>query len=93
MAIRNLATAELKRDEEGLNELLAERGWSAEYFAVPELEAGGPVPRPSEVVKKHLGVESVCEKAAMLSAGTENLLVAKEILGNVTVAVARVTSS
>ncbi|UCE82509.1 MAG: precorrin-4 C(11)-methyltransferase [Deltaproteobacteria bacterium] len=93
MAIRNLATAELKRDEEGLNELLAERGWSAEYFAVPELEAGGPVPRPSEVVKKHLGVESVCEKAAMLSAGTEDLLVAKEILGNVTVAVARVISS
>jgi hypothetical protein len=29
----------------------------------------------------------------MLSAGTEDLLIAKEILGNVTVAVARVISS
>ncbi len=93
MAIRNLATVELKQDEEGLNELLEKRGWSVEYHSVSELRAGGTVPRPSEVVKKHLGVESVCEKAAMLSAGAANLLVAKEILGNVTVAVARVSSS
>jgi precorrin-4/cobalt-precorrin-4 C11-methyltransferase len=92
-AIRNLATAELKQDEEGLNELMEERGWSAEYFSVSELQTGGSVPRPSEMVKKHLGVESVCEKAAMLSAGTQDLMVAKEVLGNVTVAVARVTSS
>ena len=92
-AIRNLATADLKQDEEGLRDLLGERGWTAEYYSVSQLQTGGSVPRPSEVVKKHLGVESVCEKAAMLSAGAEDLLVAKEILGNVTVAVARVASS
>ncbi len=93
LAIRNLATAELKQDEQGLNELLRERGWSAEYFSVTELQAGGSVPRPSQTVKRHLGVESVCEKAAMLSAGVQDLLVAKEILGNVTIAVARVAST
>ena len=92
-AIRNLATVELKQDEEGLNELLAERGWSVKYYSIAKLQAGSSVPRPSAMVKKHLGVESVCEKAAMLSAGAEDLLVAKEILGNVTVAVARVASS
>ena len=93
MAIRNLATVELKQDEKGLNELMEERGWSAEYYSVSELQSAGSVPRPSIMVQKHLGVESVCEKAAMLSAKTEDLLVAKEILGNVTVAVARVASS
>jgi cobalt-precorrin 5A hydrolase len=92
-AIRNLATVELKQDEEGLNELLEERGWSMEYYSVSDLQTGGSVPRPSDMVTKHLGVESVCEKAAMLSAGTEDLLAAKEILGNVTVAVAKAISS
>ena len=92
LAIRNLATVELKKDEDGLNELLRERGWSAVYYSVSELEAGDQVPTPSEMVRKHLGVESVCEKAAILSAETQELLIAKEILGNVTVAVARASS-
>ncbi len=92
LAIRNLATVELKKDEDGLNELLRERGWPAVYYSVSELEAGDQVPTPSEMVRKHLGVESVCEKAAILSAETQELLIAKEILGNVTVAVARASS-
>jgi precorrin-4 C11-methyltransferase len=92
LAVRNVATAELKRDEDGLNELLRERGWTSTYYSADELQTGDSVPTPSEVVKKHLGVESVCEKAAMLSAETKELLVAKEVLGNVTVAVARVGS-
>lgn len=92
LAIRNLATVELKEDEEGLNELLRERGWTSAYYSAAELQAGDSVPTPSEVVRKHLGVESVCEKAAMLSAETKELLVEKKVLGNVTVAVARVGS-
>jgi cobalt-precorrin 5A hydrolase len=91
-AVRNVATAELKRDEDGLNELLRERGWTSTYYSADELQAGDSVPTPSEVVRKHVGVESVCEKAAMLSADTKELLVAKKVLGNVTVAVARVGS-
>ena len=92
-AVRNLATAELKEDEEGLSELIEERGWSAAYYSISELQAAVSVPSPSEMVKKHLGVESVCEKAAMLSAEAKELLVPKQILGKVTVAVARATSS
>jgi cobalt-precorrin 5A hydrolase len=87
-----VATAELKRDEDGLNELLGQRGWTSAYYSADELQAGGSVPTPSEVVRKHVGVESVCEKAAVLSAETKELLVAKKVLGNVTVAVARVGS-
>jgi cobalt-precorrin 5A hydrolase len=92
LAVRNVATAELKKDEDGLNELLRERGWTSAYYSADELQAGDSVPTPSEVVRKHVGVESVCEKAAMLSAETKELLVAKKVLGNVTVAVARVGS-
>ncbi|MGD8688274.1 MAG: cobalamin biosynthesis protein, partial [Syntrophobacterales bacterium] len=92
LAVRNVATAELKKDEDGLNELLRERGWTSAYYSAHELQTGDSVPTPSEVVRKHIGVESVCEKAAMLSAETRELLVSKKVLGNVTVAVARVTS-
>ena len=64
--MRNVATAELKKDEDGLNELLRERGWTSAYYSANELQTGDSVPTPSEAVRKHIGVESVCEKAAML---------------------------
>jgi precorrin-4 C11-methyltransferase len=93
LAVRNLATVELKEDEEGLKELLKLHDWPAVYYSVSELQTPLEVPSPSEKVREHLGVESVCEKAAILSGCTEELLVPKQILGNVTVAVARVASS
>jgi cobalt-precorrin 5A hydrolase len=93
LAVRNLATVELKEDEEGLKELLKLHDWPAVYYSVSELQTPLEVPSPSEKVREHLGVESVCEKAAILSGCTEELLVPKQILGNITVAVARVASS
>jgi len=93
LAVRNLATVELKEDEEGLKELLKLHHWPAVYYSVSELQTPLPVPSPSEKVREYLGVESVCEKAAILSARAEELLVPKQILGKVTVAVARVASS
>jgi precorrin-4/cobalt-precorrin-4 C11-methyltransferase len=93
LAVRNLATVALKEDEEGLTELLKLHHWPAVYYSVSELQTPLPVPSPSEKVREHLGVESVCEKAAILSACAEELLVPKQILGKVTVAVARVASS
>ena len=92
LAVHNLATIELKEDEKGLNELLKMRQWPATYYSVSELQTPGEVPSPSDKVREHLGVESVCEKAAMLSARSKELLVPKQILGQVTVAVARVAS-
>jgi precorrin-4 C11-methyltransferase len=92
LAVRNLATVELKKDEEGLNELVKLYHWPVIYYSVSDLQAPVEVPSPSDKVMKYLGVESVCEKAAVLSAGAEELLVPKQILGKVTVAVARVAS-
>ena len=93
LAVRNLATVELKRDEEGLNELIEAHRWPVVYYSVSDLRTPMEVPSPSDKVKEHLGVESVCEKAAILSGRVEELLVPKQILGKVTVAVARVASS
>lgn len=92
LAIRNLATVELKENEEGLNELIKMHQWPTVYYSVSDLRIPVEVPSPSDQVRKHLGVESVCEKAAILSACAEELLVPKQILGKVTVAVARVAS-
>jgi cobalt-precorrin 5A hydrolase len=92
-AVRNLATIELKENEEGLNELTKVHHWPMVYYSVYDLQAPVEVPSPSDKVKEHLGVESVCEKAALLSASAEELLVPKQIVGKVTVAVARVASS
>ena len=92
LAVRNLATVELKEDEEGLNELIKKHHWPTVYYSVSDLQAPVEVPSPSDKVREHLGVESVCEKAAILSACAEKLLVPKQILGKVTVAVARVAS-
>ncbi|MGW8208432.1 MAG: cobalt-precorrin 5A hydrolase, partial [Syntrophobacteria bacterium] len=92
LAVRNLATVELKEDEEGLNELIKVHHWPAVYYSVSDLQTPVEVPSPSDKVREHLGVESVCEKAAILSACAEELLVPKQILGKVTVAVARVAS-
>jgi precorrin-4 C11-methyltransferase len=93
LAVRNLATAELKKDEEGLNELVKLYHWPAVYYSISDLQTPVEVVSPSDKVMKHLGVESVCEKAAVISAGAEELIVPKQILGKVTVAVARVASS
>jgi cobalt-precorrin 5A hydrolase len=93
LAVRNLATVELKEDEEGLNELIKVHHWPAVYYSVSDLQTPVEVPSPSDKVSEHLGVESVCEKAAILSACAEELLVPKQIMGKVTVAVARVASS
>jgi len=93
LSVRNLATVELKEDEEGLNELIKVHQWPAVYYSVSDLQTPLEVPSPSDKVREHLGVESVCEKAAILSACAEELLVPKQILGKVTVAVARVASS
>jgi precorrin-4 C11-methyltransferase len=93
LAVRNLATIELKEDEEGLNELTKVHHWPMVYYSVSDLQSPVEVPSPSDKVKEHLGVESVCEKAAILSARAEELLVPKQIVGKVTVAVARVASS
>jgi cobalt-precorrin 5A hydrolase len=86
-SIRNLASADLKRDEEGLLAYARSVGVPVEFFSSDALNAV-QAPNPSEEVMRHVGVKGVAEPAAILSAGGP-LVVSKVKSGNVTVAVAR----
>ncbi|MBI2875396.1 MAG: cobalt-precorrin 5A hydrolase [Candidatus Tectomicrobia bacterium] len=96
LSLRNLATLQAKADEEGLQEFARRHGLSIEYYSPEELNGlRGRILHPSETVKKWMGVEGVCEPAAMLSAQSEELILPKRKQGRVTLALAeaRFTSS
>ncbi|MEW6266901.1 MAG: precorrin-4 C(11)-methyltransferase [Thermodesulfobacteriota bacterium] len=90
-ALAGLATIAAKRDEPGLAALARKLNLPLHSFSTEEL-AGPRVPTPSEVVARHMGVESVCEAAAMLAARTDRLLVTKQKSKNATLAVALTSS-
>jgi cobalt-precorrin 5A hydrolase len=91
-AIRNLASIDLKKDEPGLLEAARVLQRPIRFYAPDQLETIN-VPHPSVKVEYHIGVASVCEAAALLSAadqGEARLLVGKHKTANATVAIARV---
>ena len=88
MSIRNLATIDVKRDEDGILKFAEKYGLTIDFFNKEELEETKLVTPPSLHVIDAVGVGGVCEPAAMLSAKVSTLLVNKVKSGNVTVAVA-----
>ncbi|MFA7383897.1 MAG: cobalamin biosynthesis protein [Desulfurivibrionaceae bacterium] len=89
MSIRNLASIDLKQDEEGLLAFAEERGWRLEFFSKEELNRVKNI-TVSEAALRAVGVVGVAEPAALLSAQSNDLLVGKKKWRNVTMAVARV---
>ena len=87
-SVARLASIEAKRDEGGLLELAERLGVNIEFFRPEEL-GRVEVPSPSPMVERHMGVKSVCEAAAMLSAGTDRLVVTKQKSKNATLAAAQ----
>lgn len=88
-SVRNLATINIKDDEEGLIKVSEKYSWPFKYYTPKELNKA-PIKTPSLVVYKHTGAYGVSEPAALLSAGTDNLLLEKLKDGNVTISIARV---
>lgn len=82
-----LASADLKADEAGLLEAAEALGLPLTFFDRTRL-AQVDVPNPSATVREKIGVESVCEAAALTKARSTRLVVPKTIIGAVTVAVA-----
>jgi len=91
LSIRNLASIDMKSDERGILEAGRLLGRPVSFYPRREIEKV-VVPNPSRVVLDHVGVESVCEAAALLSAQSSELIVAKQKTANVTLAVARAAS-
>lgn len=91
LSVRNLASVDLKADEQGIIEA-AEILNRPIYFYSRDEAGKISVPNPSDMVGKHIGVQSVCEATAKLSARADEILVPKQKTANATVAVARVSS-
>jgi cobalt-precorrin 5A hydrolase len=95
-SVRAIATVDRKADEPALLALSRARGWPLRCYAPAELDQVPGIENPSEVVKKYVGCRGVAEPAALLCAGAERLLVAKQTYTepaagrNMTFAVARV---
>ncbi len=86
-----LASLDLKQDETGLLAYAADRGLPIDFYHRDLLNRVGGV-SSSEAVFRATGARGVAEPAALLSAGTDQLLVRKMKWKNVTVAIAEVAS-
>lgn len=87
-SIFRLATTEVKKDEQGLLELAKEMNLPIDFYTKEELNSVTTIVSPSKMVEKHLGVKSVCEASAILTAGNGKLIVTKQKNKDVTIAVA-----
>jgi cobalt-precorrin 5A hydrolase len=90
-SVKTLATAELKRDEEGLLKFADKHGLPIRFWSKEELEAV-QIPNPSETVSKFVGVRGVAEPSAILAANGGKLIVEKVKHGNLTMAVAFIST-
>ena len=86
-SLKCLTTIEAKKGEQGLLDAARELNVPLIFLRKPELESI-KAPHPSSVVKKYMGVSSVCEATALLKSGRGKLLVPKTKSQNVTLAVA-----
>lgn len=86
-SLRALATIDMKKDEIGLQRAAEGLGVPMLFFSPEEIETVN-VPHPSLTVKRHMGVESVCEATALLGVGKGDLIIPKLKSRNVTLALA-----
>jgi len=89
-SVRNVATIDLKKDEEGLLAVCAKYRWKLAVYTPDELNRV-PLRNPSDTVYRYTGAYGVSEPAALLSAGASDWLLEKRKSGNVTISVARVS--
>jgi len=87
-SICKFATTDIKKDETGLLALSKEMKIKIDFYDKKDLNSVKTIQTPSKVVEKHLGVKSVCEAAAILSADNGKLIVPKKKSQDVTIAVA-----
>lgn len=85
-SVARVATVDAKRDERGIADAAARRGWTLAFHPADAL-AEIHVPNPSEAVRRALGTPSVAE-AAVLAEHAE-LVVPKHRSANATAAVGR----
>ena len=75
-AVAALATVETRAEEPALISLCRKNNWLLLTFTKAEL-GRVKAPNPSKTVNKNIGVDSVCEAAALLAARTDRLVITK----------------
>jgi len=87
-SIKRLATIDLKENEPGLLTLAEKMNLPLDFHSREALNSVTAIETPSPVVEKHVGVKSVSEASAILSAGHGRLILTKKKNKDVTIAVA-----
>ncbi|MCF6247169.1 MAG: cobalamin biosynthesis protein [Desulfobacula sp.] len=87
-SIYRFATTNVKMNEAGITALAEEMGIPVDYYDNKSLNSVKTIQNPSKMAQKHLGVNSVCEAAAILTANNGKLIVCKKKNKDVTIAVA-----
>ena len=85
-AVTTIASIDVKKDEQAILELAAKMGWSPVFYTADELAAVPGEFSSSDFVKRTVGVDNVCERAACASGG--ELVLGKQAGGGITVALA-----
>lgn len=86
-AVRGAATIDRKADEPGLLAFCAAHGWPLTVYSPEELRRAEGAFTASAFVERQVGVDNVCERGAVLSAGGP-LFAGKHAGGGVTMALA-----
>ena len=89
-AVRQIASIDVKADEPGLLAFAEELGVPVQFFSAEQLQEAPGVFSASAFVQNAVGVDNVCERAAVLSAGEgAKLVVHKTAENGVTIAIAQ----
>ncbi|WP_035235600.1 cobalt-precorrin 5A hydrolase [Desulfobacter vibrioformis] len=89
-SLSQIVSVDLKADEPGLLELARTLNLPIEFYTRGELDQVKRVPNPSSLVNKHIGIQSVCEAAAILATGQTRLLTPKTATRTITLAIAAI---
>ena len=86
-AVVRVSSIDVKRGEQAIEQLASLHGWDLRFYTAEELAAVPGDFTASAFVKKTVGVDNVCERAALAEGGT--LLLGKQANNGTTVALAR----
>ena len=84
-AVATLASIDVKADEPAIRALASKMGWGLRFYSAEELASVPGDFSSSEFVKRSVGVDNVCERAACAEGGT--LVLGKQASDGVTVAI------
>lgn len=86
--IRLAATVDLKKDEAGLIDACSEMGLPLVFFSKRDIANFKGYSSRSDVVRRHLGLEGVCEPCALLAGRRTKLILKKQIYDGTAIAIA-----